>query len=106
MKNPILLSIIVLFISFSCQKRQIEYEAILTWTGEYAVDGCGFFIELNGETYKPSDESKFGDEYKTVYPIIVQIEYELPGNELYYYCGDLPESQIKKTINIISIKIR
>ena len=61
LKIRILILICALGFSLSCKKsndsNNLKSDAVLTWTGDYAVDGCGFFITINNHEYKPENES-------------------------------------------------
>jgi len=100
-----ILFLLVIFISISCDKKNdyITSEGILTWTGDYSVDGCGFFITINNHKYKPIDESKIDNNFKSE-NITVTVEYENVNNKVEKHCGDLSSPTITDGINIISIK--
>jgi len=106
--QPILIRFLTFFfLLFACEDKddaQELSEAILIWDGEYASDGCGFSVELNGKTYKPFNESNIGAEFKENHKTTVIIEYSLPNKMLEYLCGDAPSYQKKDAIDIISIK--
>ena len=99
----------IVFIGFllSCNKNSTnesygKAEAILTWTGDYAVDGCGFFIIINHHKYKPEDESIINNSYKTDSTIVI-VEYQILNKKINSYCGDLPYATITDGIKIISL---
>ena len=81
-----------LFIILSCEDNQEdkirETVALLRWTGDYAVDGCGFFISVNEKSYKPEDETVIDDSLKSRGLIEVFIKYELLNKTIEYHCGD------------------
>lgn len=78
--------------------------AILRWTGDYAVDGCGFFILIGDQEYKPENESVIGDKYKTNDDMTVLIEYRILSERIEFSCGDLPNPLTREAIRIITLK--
>ncbi|MBC8345400.1 MAG: hypothetical protein ISR82_01825 [Candidatus Marinimicrobia bacterium] len=99
--------LLFVFFLFACEDKdnaQDLTEAILIFEGDYAVDGCGFFIEMKGKTYKPKDESKIGVAFKNNRITAVLIDYVIPNEVLEYYCNMSPTSQTKEAIEIISIQ--
>ena len=80
-------------------------KAILDWTGEYEVDGCGFHIFINDHKYKAENESDVDDSFKTTNDSKVTIEYILLDYQISSACGDLPNSVLTDAIRIYSIKI-
>lgn len=103
--SPLLFIVITVSLSFltSCKKEEYKTSnAIISWTGEYGLDGCGFFITIDHKKYKPQDESKIDDKFKTVDQPIV-IEYEIINKIIESWCGDLPESTKTDGVRIISI---
>jgi hypothetical protein len=83
---------------------RITKRAIIEWRGEYAADGCGFFIIIDSLRYKPDNEYIIGDEYKTSSSTVVLLRYADYHNKLDYYCGDSPSAFTMRSINIIWIK--
>ncbi|MCJ8163350.1 hypothetical protein MKJ04_00745 [Pontibacter sp. E15-1] len=39
-------------------------EATLHWTGDYALDGCGYILTIGDTDYKPKNEEDIPDTYK------------------------------------------
>ncbi len=39
-------------------------DAKLIWTGDYDLDGCGFFVKTHGNVYKPENEGIIPPEYR------------------------------------------
>lgn len=110
MKQILLLLISIFFFIalISCEKgNEVNYErdAILTWTGEYDVDGCGFFVEIDSIQYKPENEGIIPKAFKTTDTLKVTIQYIDVLYEIEYYCGDLPEGQKSKAIKLLSIDL-
>ncbi|SFU48601.1 hypothetical protein [Pontibacter akesuensis] len=57
-------------------------DAMLTWSGDYAVDGCGFILTIGDEQYKPTNEQDISSYYKTDTPTPVEaliIDYRKKG---------------------------
>lgn len=47
-------------------------DAILVWSGDYAVDGCGYLLQTDKITYKPTNEEAIPDSYKASSPTPVE----------------------------------
>ncbi len=62
-------------------------EAILSWEGEYAADGCGFFIEIDNKKYKPENEDVINNQFKTTENIKVKIRFKYLNRPIKYNCG-------------------
>lgn len=86
---PVLFSFLALSAT-SCDKDDElevrEATATLHW-GDYAVDGCGFTIALNGKEYKPDNEQDISSTYMKNEPTTVKLKYTLPGKKARYICG-------------------
>jgi hypothetical protein len=97
-----------LFIIFSCEDNQEdkirETVALLRWSGDYAVDGCGFFIDIEDHEYKPEDETTIDDSLKISSGVEVIVRYELLDEKIEYYCGDLSNSSEIDGIKLHSIR--
>lgn len=114
--KKILLLFFYLLLFATCKKETVQSdaqpekenvqkkEAILRWTGAYAVDGCGFFFIISDSTYKPDNENDINDEYQKYGDVNVVIEFEFLNKQLEYYCGDAPFPMKTEGIKIISIK--
>ena len=67
--------------AFSCEKTEpstfpVE-EVRLQWTGDYALDGCGYiFTFKNGTGRKATNEETIPERFKSETGILVTIEYE------------------------------
>ncbi len=63
----------------SCKKDDIAcpvdetVEATLRWTGDYAVDGCGYMLQIGDITHKPENESDIPNSYKETSPTPVRV---------------------------------
>jgi hypothetical protein len=60
---------------------------LLSGSGDYAVDGFGFSIQLNDKIYKPDNEQEIDTKFKTESAQTVRIKYTLPAQILRYGCG-------------------
>lgn len=87
-KLLLFLSIILIF-GFEDKKENaiLEADALLRWTGEFAVDGCGFFLVIEDHEYKPEDEVSIDDSFKINGGLDVVIKYELLNETIEYSCG-------------------
>ncbi len=97
--------LIALFFS-SCEREDNEIltgPGKLNWTGEYAVDGCGFFITIGDHEYKPSNESIIGESFKRN-DVNVMLEYQILDRQIEKWCGDSESATIRDGIKIISIE--
>lgn len=85
----------------------VETTATLTWTGDYAVDGCGYSVRIGEQRYKPENEEDIDKSFKTyeaIYEDIpVRIKYSLRGTKD-FQCGMLPVANAVEFIRILSIE--
>ena len=84
MKNlfpTILLLSLILLSLYSCSSNTeqpiIDAIATLRWTGPLAADGCGFFVDIEGKEYKPSNEEVIPESFKERDSSQVQIQYKV-----------------------------
>lgn len=74
-----ILLLVVTIISSACEEYElfkpksqpidsvkVDSTALLTWTGEYFIDGCGFFVTIGGQKYRPENEDFINDSFKDV----------------------------------------
>lgn len=47
-------------------------DATLVWSGDYAVDGCGYILYVGETAHKPTNEQDVPDSYKTASPAAVE----------------------------------
>ena len=103
----ILVLILIFATCFSCKKGDDIYvkKATLVWQGNYAVDGCGFFIKTGFKMYKPKNESIIDKSYESINGIRVDVQYKLLDENIEFYCG-MSTTPMKNVgeIEIISIK--
>ncbi|SIQ86616.1 hypothetical protein [Pontibacter lucknowensis] len=81
-------------------------EAMLIWSGEYMVDGCGFEVLINGNRYKPENERDIDEAFKVEGETPVLIEFEKLGRQLDIRCGLSTQSRAMDAIRVISVKKR
>ena len=110
MKKNIITFFAILSIVFvlSCEEENeviITADANLIWTGDYDVDGCGFFVEIDSVEYKPENEGIIPPEYRTNDTLSIVVQYIDLLYEIEYNCGDLPEPQKSKAIELKSIDL-
>lgn len=98
----ILLLCFSLFLSCD-EKNDIIFvpDAKLIWTGDYDVDGCGFFIESYGNIYKPENEGIIPPEYRVSDSLSITVQFIDLLYEIDYYCGDNPNKQSAKAIKLV-----
>lgn len=78
-------------------------EATLRWTGPVAADGCGFFLDIEGQEYKPANEEVIPDAFKSEGAQPVQLTYQELEEPVVYTCGMLP-SRYSSTIRILEVR--
>ncbi len=102
----IFLLVFPLILLLSCKKDDsqiITKNGVLSWTGDYAVDGCGFFITIEGSVFKPENETFIDDSFKTYSSIAVTVGFERLDKKIQSFCGDLPQPTMTDGIKIITI---
>ena len=110
MKKYFVIVLLILSITFvlSCEDENeviINANARLIWTGDYDVDGCGFFVEIDSVEYKPENEGIIPPQYKKDEPLDITVQYIDLLYEIDFFCGDLPESQSSPAIELKSIDL-
>ncbi|WP_299990981.1 hypothetical protein [uncultured Pontibacter sp.] len=93
--------------AFSCDKDEdlevLEEVAAITWSGDYAVDGCGFHVQIGEKRFKPANEASIDNSFKSHDPIPVEVKFVQLGQRD-FQCGMLPMATKKEFIRILSIK--
>lgn len=88
MKTPYwnaLLVIVLLLAGCDANTIYTEVDARVHWQGSYAVDGCGMFVEIDGNWYKPSNEATIDTAYfKDSLAVVVDYYHTDPVD---YACG-------------------
>lgn len=90
---------------FSCNQQQnvLTTEASLRWTGMIAADGCGFFLDIDGQEYKPVNEEIIPKHFQQQETILVRLTYKIEEKRIEYSCGMIPARPPFKAIKIIEI---
>ena len=120
LSSIMMLLFIVTIISSACEEYElfkpksqpidsvkVDSTALLTWTGEYFIDGCGFFVTIGGQKYRPENEDFINDSFKDVelpFQTEVIIEYKLLDKWSDFYCEEILETGSLPMIEIISIQ--
>ena len=109
MKKYLLVGIIIVsaLIINSCDEgNEVSYarNAKLIWTGDYEVDGCGFFVEIDSIKYKPENEEIIPPDFKSYDTLTVTLQYLDLHHEIETYCFS-PTPIMEKAIEIISIDL-
>ena len=104
------LLILGVFIISSCKKEE-EFDssiktktAILDYQGSYAIDGCGYFLEIDSKEYKPDNEELIDSSFQTTNKTTVTIEFQYLQDPVNVYCGDSPKPRVTDGIHLISVK--
>lgn len=100
---------VLMLTAFSCDKdddfETVETTATLFWTGDIAVDGCGFSVHIGEKSYKPENEGDIDDSFKVYEPTTVEVKLvHLGQRDL--ACGMLPGKSKRDFIRVLSIKKR
>ncbi len=98
------------FMITSCQNGSNDSEetanALLIWSGEYMVDGCGFEVEIDGKRYKPDNENELDEAFKVEGETPVVLTFERLGRQLDIRCGLSTQSRAMDAIRVVSVKKR
>ena len=93
--------------AFSCDKDDdldvVETNATLHWTGDVAVDGCGYSVQIGEKSYKPENEGDIDASFKVYEPTPVAVKLIHKG-ERDISCGMLPGKYKRDFIRVLSIK--
>ena len=106
-KITLLIGLLFIFIIGCDEDNEVFYdtEATLIYTGGFNVDGCGFFVEIEGVDYKPENEGIIPPQFKVFEPLSVTVQYIELQYDIEYYCGDTLEAQKTKGIKLISLDL-
>ncbi|WP_276497049.1 hypothetical protein [Pontibacter litorisediminis] len=77
-------------------------DATLVWTGDYAVDGCGFMLQIGDTYHKPTNEGDISISFKEHSPTEVEATL-LDYRKLGRYCQAGVEIN---TVKIIELRRR
>ena len=109
-----IIAAVVVLLNLSCSEKEdiltdnntYIKNASIRWQGDYAVDGCGFFVDIDNKTYKPENEEIIGEDFKTDHPVPALLEIKFLERKVEYYCGDLPYINKIEGIRILSITVK
>lgn len=109
-KNYLLLLLLVC-VGFACQQQDTDgstekADAILEWSGEYMVDGCGFRVLIDDKAYKPENEEDIAEAFKTEAPTPVVISFVRLNEQIDRRCGLATESKAMDGIRVVSVTKR
>jgi len=98
-------------IALSCDEESelaepevIDFRSVkVRWTGDYQVDGCGFFVEIDSIRHKPFNEDYFSDDFQILNDTIVEMKYLDLNKEITSQCGEGFPFKIRG-IEILDIK--
>lgn len=95
-------SLILLF--FSCTSNQETHtaEARLRFTGLLAADGCGYFLDIDGKEYKPSNEEVIPASFQDQESSTIEVTYQILDEAVEYSCGMMP-TQYQANLKILEI---
>lgn len=96
MKQLNLLSFCILFIGASCTKEPlnpepelIDFRAVqIRWTGDYSIDGCGYFVIIDSIQYKPFNEEFLYDSFHVMKDTVAEMKYLDLKREIVAQCGE------------------
>jgi hypothetical protein len=107
MKRIILSSVLMAcmlpgLLSCTNTKESMSTNATLRWTGMVAADGCGYFLDIDGKEYKPSNEEVIPESFQEQEVQQVQLTYEILEEPKEFSCGMMP-TRYSSNIKIIEI---
>ncbi len=76
----VLLAILSTFIACKKEDDNDLQRAIVMWHGPYELDGCEYFVEIDGTEFKPLNEEIFGDQFQNGESVEIEINYIETGN--------------------------
>jgi hypothetical protein len=75
--------------------------ALIHYDGDYAVDGCGYSVQIDDVFYKPINEDVLAKWFETHDNKRVKVEYRTLNEKVSFFCGMMPTEL--KGIEIISL---
>ncbi|KAA3610768.1 MAG: hypothetical protein D8M58_21240 [Calditrichaeota bacterium] len=98
--------LLIFFLAHNCSNSVgndvITKEGIVIWEGSYAVDGCGFSIEIEDKIYKPENEEIISVDFTISHRTQAIIRFEYLHKELEYSCG-FSGPQLREGIKLIAV---
>ena len=88
----IALAIGLLFLLPSCcdhddDELEITELVTLSWQGNIAADGCGYFVKTDNKTYKPQNEEDIPDKFMIDRDTVIEMSYIDLGQDITFFCG-------------------
>lgn len=102
-----LMSALLLLTWVGCSKKnplESQTQAIITFTGDYAVDGCGYWISIDEIQYKPTNEEVIPESFKTSSPDTIQLTYIEETSQKDFQCGLDPTTREVEKLKIVEIE--
>ena len=102
------LSMLTFLLLTSCKKDEEDcfttatVDATLVWTGDYAVDGCGYILYIGETQHKPANEQRIPDSYKTASPTEVEVRIINYGQKVNACMSGVSMNSIK----VVSLRAR
>tara|TARA_R110002050_G_scaffold300621_3_gene471026 strand:+ start:1204 stop:1557 length:354 start_codon:yes stop_codon:yes gene_type:complete len=110
LKSSLIVLAAATFVVSSCKKETAKFDsevktktAILHYTRSYAVDGCGYFLDIDSKQYKPDNEEII-DTLGATEDVTVIVEFQYLENSIFTNCGDARKPLEHKGVHLISIK--
>lgn len=81
------------FFTLSCDEESpgaetVDFRAVrIIWAGEYEIDGCGFFVEIDSVRHKPINEDFFTADFQIPGDTSVEMKYLDLNKEITSQCG-------------------
>ncbi|MFZ1255017.1 MAG: hypothetical protein WAR77_01630 [Saprospiraceae bacterium] len=107
MRNLNYIGFISMLIFLSCDAKEdclhdLKAVVKIRWTGDYAVDGCGYFIDIQNIGYKPINEDYIKNTYSILQDTIVHMRYFDLKNSKLVMCGFV-QAKIYPTLEVLDI---
>lgn len=101
---PLTSLVSILLLSSCCKDEETNtivetVDATLVWTGDYALDGCGFMLRINETEYKPLNEDEISSSYKEDSPTEVEATI-INYHKTQPYCQANAETNIVKIVEL------
>lgn len=103
-KTSISLLLLTLTVFSSCKKEDSQATtettcAILQWTGDYAIDGCGYRLFVDMDEHKITNEDIIPEKYKTANSNKNSVKVKL----LNYHRKEIKPCQLPVELNAVKI---
>lgn len=85
-------------------RPQHQAEALLIWTGDADADsGCGYFVKIGGEEFKPVNENLIPQALKGSASLPVMVTYRPLSERIKYSCS-MGADAVGEGIRLYSIR--